>query len=407
MLNRVVVTGMGIISPLGIGVDENWNRLIAGQSGIDYIKKFETDTFPIKIAGEVPSHYQDYLEGKDSRHLDPFIQYALIATQQALEDSELFHQKHVGVVIGSGQGGISNIEREHPKVINGKIRRVTPFFIPSSVIGMASGVISARYGFEGPSYGVSSACATSAHAIMDACKMIAVGEVDKVITGGSEATITPLSLAGFSRLNALNTQVDNPSCASRPFDKNRSGFVSGEGAGILVLESMESAIRRNATIYAEIAGFGATSDAHHLTAPCPEGKGQVAAMQKAIEMSGLELEQVGYINAHGTSTPLNDKIETLAIKRLFSAHSKSLTISSTKSMTGHMLGAAGAAELIYTIKSMQHDRIAPTINLITPDPDCDLDYTANQSVTRRFDAALSNSFGFGGTNASLLIKKVA
>ncbi|TQV82918.1 beta-ketoacyl-ACP synthase II [Aliikangiella coralliicola] len=407
MLNRVAITGLGAITPAGNTVEENWQSVVAGKSGIDFIQKFDTENFPIKIAGEVKANVQDFIEGKEIKHFDPFIQYALIATQEAVLDAGIQDLKDVGVVIGSGQGGISNIEREHSKLINGKIRRVTPFFIPSSVIGMASGVISSRFGFRGPSYGVSSACATSAHAIMDACKMIAVGEVDTVVTGGAEATITPLSLAGFSRLNALNTETENPQNASRPFDLQRSGFVSGEGAGIIVLENMASAIRRGATIYGEIAGFGATSDASHLTAPCPDGVGQSLAMQKAVDMANITPQQVGYINAHGTSTPLNDKIETLAIKNVFGDGASEVAISSTKSMTGHLLGAAGAVELIYCIEAIKASQIPPTINLKTPDPDCDLNYTANAAEFQNIEYALSNSFGFGGTNASLLLKKVA
>jgi len=407
MYHRIAITGMGMVSPLGVGVAKNWSSAIQGKSGVGFISKFDTSDFPVKIAAEVSENIADYLPSKDTKHLDPFIQYALIAAQEALDCANLKDLSNVGVVVGSGQGGISNIEREYPKVMSGKFRRVTPFFIPSSVIGMASGIISAKYGFKGPSYGVSSACATSAHAIMDACKMIAVGEVDAVVTGGSEATITPLSLAGFVRLNALNVEVNNPLTASRPFDKTRSGFVSGEGAGILVLENMASAVRRGATIYGEIVGFGASSDANHITAPTADGQGQFQAMERAVHMAGIAPEQIGYINAHGTSTPLNDKVETIAIKRLFNGHAKELSISSTKSMTGHMLGAAGVAEAIFSILAINERKIPPTINLNQPDPDCDLEYTANRVREKSIDYAMSNSFGFGGTNASLLFGKVA
>ncbi|NVJ49566.1 MAG: beta-ketoacyl-ACP synthase II [Gammaproteobacteria bacterium] len=407
MYHRIAVTGMGMVSPLGIGVAKNWTAAINGVSGINYISKFDTENFPVKVAGEVRDDIFSYLDRRDTKHLDPFIQYALIAAQEAIEAAGLHQMRDVGVIVGSGQGGISNIEKEHPKVIGGKIRRVTPFFIPSSVIGMASGIISSKFKFNGPSYGVSSACATSAHAIMDACKMIAVGEVDAVVTGGAEATITPLSLAGFVRLNALNTEQTEPMCASRPFDKTRNGFVSGEGAGILVLENMASAIRRGATIYGEIVGFGASSDAHHITAPTPDGTGQMNAMNKAIKMAAIDYHEIGYINAHGTSTPLNDKIETHAIKRLFNGHARDLAISSTKSMTGHMLGAAGAAEAIFSLLAINERKLPPTINLHQPDPECDLQYTANQCLEKTVDYALSNSFGFGGTNASLLFGRVA
>ena len=407
MFNRVAITGLGAITPAGNTVLENWQNIIAGNSGIDFIKKFDTENFPIKIAGEIDVDIKDYIEGKDVKHFDPFIQYALIATQEAVLDAGIQDFKEVGVIIGSGQGGISNIEKEHAKLINGKLRRVTPFFIPSSVIGMAAGVVSSKFGFRGPNYGVSSACATSAHAIMDACKMIAIGEVDTVVTGGAEATITPLSMAGFSRLNALNTETQNPAQSSRPFDLQRKGFVMGEGAGIVVLENMATAIKRGAHIYGEVVGFGATSDASHLTAPSPDGIGQSLAMQKALDMAQIESAQVGYINAHGTSTPLNDKIETMAIKQVFDRHANQVSISSTKSMTGHLLGAAGVVEFIYSIQAIKNSEIPPTINLKDPDPDCDLNYTANKSVSKQIEYALSNSFGFGGTNASLLVKKAA
>ncbi|MCW9016701.1 MAG: beta-ketoacyl-ACP synthase II [Kangiellaceae bacterium] len=407
MFNRVAITGLGAITPAGNTISENWQNIVAGKSGIDFIKKFDTENFPIKVAGEVDVDVKDFIEGKDVKHFDPFIQYALIATQEAILDAGVQNFKDVGVIIGSGQGGISNIEKEHAKLISGRLRRVTPFFIPSSVIGMAAGVVSSKFGFRGPNYGVSSACATSAHAIMDACKMIAVGEVDTVVTGGAEATITPLSLAGFSRLNALNTETENPSQTSRPFDLQRNGFVMGEGAGIVVLENMASAIKRGARIYGEIAGFGATSDASHLTAPSPDGRGQSQAMQKALDMAGVDSAQINYINAHGTSTPLNDKIETLAIKNVFAENAKRVSISSTKSMTGHLLGAAGVVELIYSIQAIKNSLIPPTINLKNPDPDCDLNYTANVFESKNIEYALSNSFGYGGTNASLLLKKVA
>ncbi|NVJ59378.1 MAG: beta-ketoacyl-ACP synthase II [Gammaproteobacteria bacterium] len=406
MLHRVVITGMGVVSPIGNTLQENWHSLTAGHSGIDYINKFDTGEFPIKIAGQVKLDISERLVDKNAKRLDPFIQYALIAAEEAIDQAGIRDKTEVGVVIGSGQGGISNIEREHTKLTQGQLRRLTPYFIPSSVIGMAAGYVSSHFNFVGPNYGVTSACATSAHAIIDAARMIALGEIDTVVTGGSEATITPLSLAGFSRLNALCLD-QSPSNASKPFDLNRSGFVSGEGAGVLVLESYESALKRNATIYGELVGYGATSDAYHITAPCPEGKGQSSAMRKALSMAGLNPEQVDYINAHGTSTKLNDKIETKAIRDVFSEAAKTVSISSTKSMTGHLLGAAGVVESIFSLLALNHNTIPPTINLNDADPDCDLDYTPNHAKQKKVDICLSNSFGFGGTNASLVFKKVA
>ncbi|WP_144392012.1 beta-ketoacyl-ACP synthase II [Pleionea sediminis] len=406
MLHRVVVTGMGTVSPVGNTLQENWNSILNGRSGISTINKFDTEKFPVKIAGEVNIDIAERLQDKNAKRLDPFIQYALIAAEEAIEHAGIRNKKDVGVVIGSGQGGISNIEKEHTKLSKGQLKRLTPYFIPSSVIGMAAGYVSSHFSFIGPNYGVTSACATSAHAIIDAVRMIALGEVDTVVTGGSEATITPLSLAGFSRLNALCLE-ENPLQASRPFDLNRSGFVSGEGAGILVLESYESAIKRNATIYGEIKGYGATSDAYHITAPCPEATGQATAMGKALAMAGVNPDQIDYINAHGTSTKLNDKIETKAIKKVFAESARSVSISSTKSMTGHLLGAAGVVETIYCLMSLHDNAIPPTINLNEQDPDCDLDYTPNKMKRKNVDWCLSNSFGFGGTNASLVLKKVA
>ncbi|MCO7225887.1 beta-ketoacyl-ACP synthase II [Pleionea sp. CnH1-48] len=407
MNRRVVITGMGLLSPLGEGVSVNWEALLEGRSGISNISKFDTSEFPIKIAGEIKSDLLDHFSVKDKKKIDPFIQYALVAAKEAIADANLTQKEGVGVIIGSGQGGINNIEEQQARVQSGRYNRVTPYFIPSSVIGMAAGHVSAHFGFDGPSYGVSSACATSAHAIIDACKTIRLGEADVMIAGGSEATITPLSLAGFARINALSHQFDTPETASRPFDRERDGFVSSEGAGILVLEELESALRRNAPIYAEIGGYGMSSDAFHATAPHPEAHGQIKALDKALRSSNTNAKQVDYINAHGTSTALNDRIETKAIKKTFGEHAKKLSISSTKSMTGHMLGAAGATELIFSAKTIEKGIIPPTINLHNADPDCDLDYTPNEAKTKNVDVCLSNSFGFGGTNTSILLKKVS
>lgn len=402
---QIAVTGMGCVSPLGNDVASNWEKLITGQSGINFISKFELDNFPVKIAGEVKNlELPERLNTKSNRKLDDFIKYALAAAHQAIEQADIEELENVAVIAGSGQGGIGNIETEMAKVEGSKYRRISPYLIPTSVIGMASGLITESYGFQGASYGVSSTCSTSSHAIVDACRLIKLGEADVVIAGGAEASITPFSLMGFSRLRALSQNQDDPTRASRPFDKNRDGFVSSEGAGMLVLESKRHAIKRGAKILAEISGWGLSSDAHHMTAPHPEARGQCQAMSKAISMAKTNLCEIDYLNAHGTSTPLNDASESKAVAKVFNGHARKLSMSSTKSMTGHMLGATGAVELIYCVKAMEEGAIPPTINLDTPDPECQLDYTSNQYREKSVKTCLSNSFGFGGTNCSILLK---
>lgn len=400
--NKVVITGMGCVTPLGNSVDENWHNLVNGNSGIDFIRKFDTRDFPVKIAGEIKKlELPEKLNTKANRKLDDFIKYSLAAAYQAIEQAGIAELENVSVIAGSGQGGIGNIETEMSK---GNIRRISPYLIPTSVIGMSSGLITETFGFNGASFGVSSTCSTSSHAIVDACRLIKLGEADVVVAGGSEASITPLSLMGFSRLRALSQSQDSPQQASRPFDKDRDGFVSSEGAGMLVLESKAHAIERGATILAEVGGYGLSSDAHHITAPHPEAKGQCLSMQRALSMARLNTDEIDYLNAHGTSTPLNDASESKAVKKVFNGHAKQLAISSTKSMTGHMLGATGAVEMIICVEALRNGIIPPTINLDTADPNCDLDYTPNQHREKKLTTCLSNSFGFGGTNCSIVLK---
>jgi len=413
MRRRVVVTGMGAVTPIGTGVNRFWNNLINGISGIDLIRSFDPDEFGlnVKIAGEVKDFDPlDFMDKKDASRLSLFIQFAVGAAEEAIEDSGIkeagYDPLRIGVIIGTGIGGLRDIEREHTVITSRGARRVSPFFIPYGISNMSAGYVAIRHGFKGPNYCIVSACATGNHAIGDAFRLIQCGDVDAVIAGGAEASITPLGVAGFAVMRALSTRNDEPQKASRPFDRDRDGFVVGEGAGVVVLEEYERAKARGAKIYAEIVGYGATDDAFHITAPHECGEGAYECMRLALEDAGLSPTEVDYINAHGTSTPLNDVIETLAIKQLFGEHAYRLKISSNKSMIGHLLGAAGAVEAIASLKTIETGIIPPTINLENPDPQCDLDYVPNRAVRSDVRVVLSNSFGFGGTNACLIFKKV-
>ncbi|MBO8130921.1 MAG: beta-ketoacyl-ACP synthase II [Candidatus Marinimicrobia bacterium] len=410
MGKRVVITGIGVITPVGNSVEEFWNSLLSGKSGIDYVKAFDPIDIPTKIAGEVKNFNPDeYIEPKEARKLDKFTQFGFAAAVQAIKDAEIDFKDipayKIGVVTGSGIGGIGTLEAQHQIMLKKGKRFVSPFLIPAMIPDMLPGYISIRYGLRGPNYSVSSACASSAHAIGISYQHIKNGDATVIVTGGAESSITPLSFSGFCNMKALSTRNNEPQKASRPFDKNRDGFVMSEGAGILILEDLDHAVARNAKIYAELSGFGFTADAHHITAPDPEGKGMKEAMEMAIESSGVSKADIQYINAHGTSTQLNDKIETKAIKELFGEQAKEINISSTKSMTGHLLGAAGAVEAITLTLVIKYGKIPPTINYEEPDPECDLNYTPNNFVEREIKAGLSNSFGFGGHNASIVIKK--
>ncbi len=415
---RVVVTGMGVVSSLGNDLNKFWNNLINGISHVDVIKHgFNIADYPdliTKIAAEVePITTDDYYSDKKMlRRFDPFIKYAVYASHHAMVQAGLkdsiapYEDIRSGVILGSGIGGMSTIMREHNNLISSGPTRVSPFFIPMQIINISSGIVSMEYGMRGPNYGVSTACASATHAISSAFKHIKYGDADLMITGGSEATINPLSIGGFNSARALSTNNDNPKGASRPFDKNRDGFVISEGAGVIILEEYEHAKKRGANILAEIVGTGATSDANHITAPLEDGAMASHAMRLALEEAQVAIESVDYINTHGTSTPVGDKAETLAIKKLFGEHAYKLKINSTKSISGHSLGAAGGIEIIATIMSMQNKQLHPTINLENPDPDCDLDYIPNTAIDYNVEYALSNSFGFGGHNASIVVKKI-
>ena len=410
MKRRVVVTGVGLVSALGVGTEQTWESLIAGKSGVAPITHFDTKQFSVTIAAEVKAFDPlSWIEKKDVKKMDPFIQYAVAAADFAMKSSRLEITPEiaprVGVHIGSGIGGFSTIEREHTELLKGGPRRISPFFIPSSIVNLAAGQVSIRFKAKGPNTSTCTACSSGSHAIGDSFRFIARGETDAMICGGSEAAITPMSVGGFASMKALSTRNEEPERASRPFDKDRDGFVIGEGAGILILEELEMAKRRGATIYAEVVGYGMSGDAFHITQPSEDGDGAYRVMVNALADAGLRPEQVGYINAHGTSTPFNDKLETLAIKRTFGEHAYRLIVSSTKSMTGHLLGAAGGLEGGISALAIYHQIIPPTINYDTPDPECDLDYAPNVAREARFDYALSNSFGFGGTNAALIFKR--
>ena len=410
MDRRVVVTGVGIVSPLGIGTEANWDALCAGRSGIGPITHFDASQFSARIAGQVKDFDPlQFIDKKDVKKMDVFIQLAIAAAQFAVADAKLSiapeMATRVGVFIASGIGGFGTIEREHKAFLEGGPRRISPFFIPASIINLAAGQVSIRLGAKGPNSATCTACSASAHAIGDAFEIIRRNDADAMIAGGSEAAITPMGVGGFAAMRALSTRNDEPERASRPFDKDRDGFIMGEGSGVIILEELEFARRRGAPIYAELVGYGMTADAYHITAPSEDGDGGMRVMEMALRSAGVTPGQVGYINAHGTSTPFNDKLETLAIKRLFGEHAYKLAISSTKSMTGHLLGAAGGLEAGITALVIKHQVIPPTINYETPDPECDLDYVPNTKREARVDYALSNSFGFGGTNGALLFKR--
>ena len=411
MVNRrVVVTGIGLVSPLGIGTEANWRALTAGQSGIGRITRFDATHYAAQIAGEVKGFDPlQFVEKKDVKKMDVFIQFAIAAAQFAMDDSKLAiteaNAPHVGVFLSSGIGGFSTIEREHEALLSGGPRRISPFFIPSAIINLAAGQVSIRFGAKGPNLATCTACSASAHAIGDSFEIIRRGDADAMIAGGSEAAITPMSVGGFAAMRALSTRNDRPDKACRPFDKERDGFIIGEGSGVVVLEEREAAINRGARIYAEVVGYGMSGDAYHITAPTEDGSGAVRVMEAAVRKAGISLSQVNYINAHGTSTPHNDRIESLAIKKLFGDHAYKVAISSTKSMTGHLLGAAGGLEAGITALAIHHQTVPPTINLENPDPECDLDYVPGKCRPVKMEYALSNSFGFGGTNAALLFKK--
>jgi 3-oxoacyl-[acyl-carrier-protein] synthase II len=410
LTRRVVITGIGLVSSLGIGTEANWKALVCGTSGVDRVTKFDVTGYAAQIAAEVRGFDPlDYVEKKDVKKMDVFIQYAIAASQFAMDDSKLAitdsNAPDIGVFIGSGIGGFQTIEREHSALLNGGPRKISPFFIPSAIINLASGQVSIRFGAKGPNLATCTACSASAHAIGESYEIIRRGDAEAMIAGGSEAAITPMSLGGFAALRALSTNNDNPRGASRPFDRDRDGFIIGEGAGIVILEELEFARRRNAHIYAEVVGYGSSSDAYHITAPSEDGDGAVRAMKMAIRKAGIRPDQIEYINAHGTSTPYNDRLETMAIKKCFGDHAQKMAISSTKSMTGHLLGGAGGLEAGISALAVYHQVAPPTINLHTPDPDCDLDYVPHTGRQMPITYALSNSFGFGGTNATLLFKK--
>jgi 3-oxoacyl-[acyl-carrier-protein] synthase II len=407
---RVVVTGVGLLSSVGIGTDANWTALCAGQSGIAPITHFDATLFGARIAGEVkgfdPLHY---FEKKDVKKVDVFIQYAVAAAQFAVEDAKLAvtpeNADQVGVFIASGIGGFSTIEREHIELLNGGPRRISPFFIPASIINLAAGQVSIRVGARGPNLATCTACTASAHSIGESFEIIKRGDADVMIAGGSEASITPMGVGGFAAMRALSTRNDEPARASRPFDKDRDGFVIGEGAGIVILEELEIARCRGARIYAELVGYGLSGDAYHLTGQPPDGNGAIRSMRMALRKANVRPEEIDYINAHGTSTPINDPTETLAVKQTFGEHAQKLVMSSTKSMTGHLLGAAGGLEVGITALAVHQQIAPPTINLDAPDPACDLDYAPNTARPMYIRYALSNSFGFGGTNGTLLLKR--
>ncbi len=410
-MRRVVITGLGIISPLGTGLEKNWDALTRGVSGIDRITTFDASDLPTQIAGEVKDfNAGDFIDKKEQRKMDLFIQYAVAAADMAVRDAgftiDESNAERVGVQVGAGLGGLPTIEKYHKAMLDGGYRKISPFFIPMLIINLAPGFISMRTGAKGPNLSSVSACATGTHSIGDAFRIIQRGDADAMICGGAESTITPLGIGGFNVMKALSTRNDEPQTASRPFEKNRSGFVMAEGAGILFLEEYEAAKKRGAHIYAEVVGYGLTGDAYHLTAPAPGGEGAARCMKMAIDGAGVNPEEVDYINAHGTSTPFNDLYETMAIKTVFGDHAHRLMVSSTKSMTGHALGAAGGIEAVYLALTIERGLVPPTINYDEPDPECDLDYVPNQAREAEVRVGLSNSFGFGGTNATLVFRKV-
>lgn len=409
MTRRVVITGLGMVSPLGIGIKENWENVCAGRSGIGNVTRFDATDFPSRLAGEVKDfNAEDYLDRQMVRRFDVFIHFAVAAARMAMEDSGLKidagNADRVGVITGTGLGGLGMLENYHSVLLEKGPRRISPFFIPGIIANMVPGQIAIEFGARGPNLSIETACAASTHAVGESFRIIREGIADAVITGGAEAVITPLAFGGFCSMKALSTRNDEPERASRPFDLDRDGFVMGEGAGILILEELDSALARGAHIYAEVAGYGLSGDAYHVSAPDPDGIGAVNCIRMAVESSGLAPEDIDYINAHGTSTMLNDLSETTAIKKVFGDHAYRLAISSTKSMTGHLLGAAGGVEAVFTALTISKGVIPPTANYETPDPECDLDYVPNTARKANVRAALSNSFGFGGTNACILLK---
>lgn len=407
---RVVITGVGLVSPLGTGNKKNWDALLQGKSGISRISKFDVSQYSSQIAGQVPDFDPlQFIDKKDLRKMDLFIQYAFAAAEMAVQDSRIASERlqgeRTGVYIGSGIGGIGFIEETHKILLEKGPGRVSPFFLISTIINEASGQVSIKYRSKGPNSATATACTTSTHAIGDSFRIIARGDADIMIAGGAEAPITPLGVAGFCAMRALSVRNDEPEKASRPFDAERDGFVVSEGAGIVIMEDLDSALKRGADIYAEVVGYGMSADAYHVTAPSLDGEGAALCMKMAIQDSGIDPAEIGYINAHGTSTPYNDKIETLAIKKVFGDHAYKIGVNSTKSMTGHLLGAAGGLEAAFSVLSLKNQIMPPTINYEHPDPECDLDYIPNKARPADFRYALSNSFGFGGTNGTLILKR--
>jgi len=408
---RVVVTGLGIIAPTGIGVDAAWTAILAGQSGIGPITRFDAAAFPARIAGEVKGFdVTQYLSGKEARRYDTFIHYGLVATMEAVQDAGLADyagdKERVGVCIGSGIGGLPMIEDTARAFADGGVRKISPFFVPGSIINMIAGLVSIHYGFKGPNLATVSACSTANHSIGEAARLIEYGDADIMVAGGSESTVSPLGVGGFCASRALSTRNDDPAAASRPWDIDRDGFVLGEGAGVLVLEELSHAQARGARIYCELAGYGMSADAHHITAPPDDGDGARRSMLNALRNGGMQITDVDYINAHGTSTPLGDIAECTGVKRAFGDHAKKLAVSSTKSMTGHLLGAAGGIEAVFTVLAMRDQIAPPTINLVNVDPLCDLDFVPLVARKMKIHGALSNSFGFGGTNATLAFRNL-
>lgn len=407
---RVVVTGLGCVSPIGNSVTDSWDALLAGRSGIATITRFDASPFSTHFAGEVKGfNVEDYMPGKEARHMDTFIHYGMAAGMQAMQDSGIQvteeNAERIGVIVGSGIGGLPMIEQTHTELTNRGPRRISPFFVPASIINMISGHLSIKYGLKGPNIAIVTACTTGLHCIGEAGRMIEYGDADVIIAGGAESTISPLGLGGFASARALSSRNDDPATASRPWDKDRDGFVLGEGAGVMVLEEYEHAKARGAKIYAELLGFGMSADAHHMTAPLEDGDGARRCMVAAMRNAGVNPDQVDYVNAHGTSTPLGDVAETVAIKRALGDHAKNIVVNSTKSMTGHLLGGAGGLEAVFTVLAVHNQKSPPTINIFNQDPDCDLDYCANQSRDMKIDIAVKNSFGFGGTNGTLIFSR--
>ncbi len=408
---RVVITGLGIVSPVGNTVEQAWQNILAGRSGIDRITRFDASSFPVQIAGEVRDFdIAQYLPAKDARRMDTFIHYGMAAGIQAIKDAGLeahpANAERIGVSIGSGIGGLPMIEETRDEFVATGVRKISPFFVPGSIINMISGNLSIMYGYKGPNIALVSACSTGTHSIGDAGRLIEYGDADIMIAGGAECTLSPLGLGGFCAARALSTRNDDPKTASRPWDRDRDGFVLAEGAGVMVLEEYEHAKARGARIYAELAGFGMSADANHMTAPCEDGEGAARCMTNAIRNAQLNRQDVHYLNAHGTSTPLGDKAETVAVKRAFGDHAKNLVVNSTKSMTGHLLGAAGGIEAVFSALAIYNQVSPPTINIFNQDELCDLDYCANEARQMKIEVAISNSFGFGGTNATAVFKRV-